>query len=337
MSDVVAARKPTPMTALRRHVVVSLVLVLACTVVAFYVGKERPRVYTAEARLAVSGRGLTSDNVASFPLASSELAADYARYVNNAQEQRNLEETLKVEVGSIKDVTASPIPDSNVVRIEVTAAEPGIAVQAAQNIADGLVTTINDTTAHDELTATTLQQYTDVSNQLATAQQASAAAQLALDTARGRASSGFPRAGDDLNALQAAAAAAAAQVQLLTVQADALGQKYQNLVSTVGTPATLQVIQPAARQGDDFVATAGRFTLAGLAAGILLALGVATLLERRRAHRQAAGGKQAAPTTAEPATGQPAGKPAAQPAAAEAGAEPAEDQRVLEDARGGRR
>lgn len=276
------AGKPTPLEAMRRHFIVCTLIVLLCVGAAVYAARQQPQKYTGEARVGVTGNGLSSDALGAFPLASQELAADYARYVNNAEEQSSLEEQLGVKDGDVQEVTASPIPDSNVVRIEVVAADQGTAVRAAQTIAERLTSGVNDTSTRDADIAAALQQYTALSTQVADAQQAAAAAQLALDQALGRASTGFPRNGDDITALRAAAAATAAQVAILDVQRTAQGERYQSLITNVGTAANLRVVMPAESKGSDRVVQMQRFGLVGLAAGLLLAMGAAILLERRR-------------------------------------------------------
>jgi len=293
--------KPTPLTALRRHVLLAIVIILLCTSAAVAYAASRPRTYTAEARLAVAGTGLNGDNIGSFPLASQEIAADYARYVNNAEEQSQLEEQLGVDEGSISEVKASPIPESNVVRIEASALSRGAAVKAARQIGDTLIAQVNDTTVRDTKVAEALAAFTALSQQTAAAQTAADAAKLALDNANGRVNSGFPRAGDDLAALQANAAATSSALAILLVQRDAAGQKYEDLVTDTGMTATLKVVREAAVTGDDRMAGLQRFGLVGIAAGGLLALGLATLLERRRARRRVAKTPAAPPAAARPA------------------------------------
>lgn len=295
MNDSAAARKPAPLAALRRHVGVSILVVLLCIGILLTYVIQQPRTYGAEARVAVTGNGLSSDALGAFPLASQELAANYARYVNNAEAQSALEEEMGVPAGVVDRVSASPIPESNVVRIEVRATDEAIAVSAAQRIADSLITLVNDTSTRDADTADALAQYTEFSNQVAAAEQAADAAQLAVDEALGRASSGFPRPGDDIGVLRTSAAEADAQLAILNVQMQALGDRYRSLVTQVTTPANLQVVEPAASTGDDLVVQTSRFGLVGLVIGGGLAAALALFLEARR-RRQL--GPSSAPTPA---------------------------------------
>jgi hypothetical protein len=300
-----ASRKPTPLAALRRHVGLSILLVAVCVAAALAWVSTQPRSYTAEARLAVTGAGLSGETIGSFAVASQELAADYARYVNNAEEQSALEDKLGVDDGSVSEVAASPIPDSNVVRIEVRSKDERTAVAAARQVGDALIARVNDRTKIETEAAETLAQYTALSQQVADAQQAADATKLAVDQAIGRVSSGFPRPDDDVNALRTAASQAASNLAILTVQQEALGQRYQDLTTQTGITANLEVVHEATSKGDDLVVQMQRFGLAGLAAGALLALWLATSLEKRRRRTLAAPARSSAPPTAPQEGGRP--------------------------------
>lgn len=277
-----AGEKTTPLAAVRRHLLVSALLVLLLTGASVLWAVSQDRTYGAETRLAVAGKSLSAEAVAGFALASQELAANYSRYVNNAEEQSTLEADLGVPDGSVLDVTASPIPESNVLRIEVEATDPEVALAAVTQISTSLQAQVNDSEEAAQTTADALAQYTQLSQQVADAQQASAAAQNAVDAAVGRVTAGFPRSGDDLPALRQVAADAAAQLATLEVQQEALGDRYQSLVNDAGTASNLNVAEAPTSTGSDLVARVERFGVLGAAVGIALAFLVAPWLERRR-------------------------------------------------------
>jgi multisubunit Na+/H+ antiporter MnhB subunit len=343
VADPSTTERPGALAALGAHRAVSAGLVLLFAAGAVGYASTRPTSYTAEARLAVSGDSLSAEAVPGFALASQELAANYARYVNNAQQQSSLATSIGAAPGAILEVTASPIPESNVVRIEVIADDPDTAVRAGTFVADDLVNQVNNTGTGDE-TAAALAAYTDISNQVATAQQASAAAQTAVDSAIGARIGNVP-------ALRETAAAAAAQLAILQVQQEALGARYQSLVTTdQNTAAKLNVIQTSVVTGDDHLAQLERFGLAGVLLGAIVALLIATTLERRarrRTQARAAAGAAAAGTAATAAAAAAAAAaddvagdaPATEPAAGHAGAhaappvaDHAEDAEDAEDA-----
>ncbi|MGY1636659.1 hypothetical protein ACI78V_08385 [Geodermatophilus sp. SYSU D00742] len=277
-----STERATPLAAVRRHKKMAALLALIGVVAGLGLALTRPTHYTAEARLAVGGNaGLAAEAVPGFALAAQQLAANYARYVNNAQEQTALEFPLGVRAGTVEQVSASPIPQSNVVRVEAVARTSAAARAAVAATSESLMEQVNDTTSASSAADATLDQYTEISNQVAAAQQASDAAQAALGQAQGAGSA-------DVQQLGQAAADAAAQLAILQVQQQALGQKYRNQISEMSQgAANLMLVQEPAVTGDDRVAQLGRFGVAGLAAGLLAALVTSVLRERRRTARTA--------------------------------------------------
>lgn len=261
--------------AVRRHLVPAVVVVVACTALSMAVAVTRQTTYSAEARLAVDGSNLSAQAVPGFALASQELAANYARYVNNAQAQSDLEDEIGAPEASVKGVAASPIPQSNVVRIEVSADDAEVAVQAAAEASDRLLEQVNESTVSEEAASEALAEFTSVSEQVAAAEQRAAAAQDVVDRAAGQ--------DGDLTALRDAAAASAAELAILEIQQQALGERYRALVAeNNGTASRLSVVQSATLSGDDLLNRLQQFGLAGLVLGALLALAAAMLLDRRR-------------------------------------------------------
>jgi hypothetical protein len=279
----------SPLQTLRRHRVPAVIIVIACTAASLGIATTRPSTYSAEARLAVDGAKLSSQAVPGFALASQELAANYARYVNNAGTQTDLESAIDAPKGSVEDVAASPIPQSNVVRIEVAAGDPDVAVAAAAAVSDRLLKQVNESTVSEEAASAALEEFTAVSQQVASAEQAAAAAQNAVDRAV---------AGEvgDVGVLRQAAANSGAELAILEIQQQALGEQYRALVAeNHGTASQLTVVQAATSTGDDLLNRLQQFGLAGLVAGALLALLGASLLERRRRAAADRGDAETAP------------------------------------------
>ncbi len=282
MSEPPTAQPVTPLEAVRSHLALCAVLVFVCIAAAVGYGLAQPGVYQAESRLAVEGASLSAQAVPGFALASQELAANYARYVNNAEEQLSLESDIGAPEDSVVEVTASPIPESNVVRIEASALSPETAVEAAEYLADDLRRTVNESSVRNEAANEALAAYTDISGQVASAEQARNAAQNAVDRVVAGVEEG------NLGALRQAAAAAAAQLAILEIQQTALGERYRALVAeNVGTASQLTVVQEAVSTGGDLAARLQRYGVAGAAVGGLLAVVASTLLERRRVTRRA--------------------------------------------------
>jgi uncharacterized protein involved in exopolysaccharide biosynthesis len=259
------------------HKRLTVVLALCALAAGLGLALMRPTIYTAEARLAVGGNGgLAAESVPGYALASQQLAANYARYVNDAQGQSVLGTDLGSRPGGVLKVSASPIPESNIVRVEVTSPVGSTARDAADAIATSLMRQVNDTSANSRAADETLSQFTAVSAKVAEAEQASDAAKAAVERARSN-------PGADVSQLSQQAAAAASQLAILGVQQEALGQKYRNQISSLSAgAANLVVVEKASVTGDDRVSQLGQFGLGGLVAGFLLALGISVVLERRR-------------------------------------------------------
>jgi hypothetical protein len=264
-----------PLSAVRRHKKLSAFVIALGLLVGLGLALALPTSYTAETRLAVGGTSLAATAVPGFALASQELAANYARYVNNAQEQSDLESTLGVREGTVQEVSASPIPASNVVRVEVVASDAAAATRAAAAVANSLVRQVNASTDAEDEADATLGQYTDITNQVAAAQQAADAAEDAVKA------QGQP--GADVAALREEATRRAAELDILTVQQQALGQKYRAQVeATSAHAADLTVVEQAVSTGSNRLPNLERFGLAGAVLGAAIAMALAVVLERRR-------------------------------------------------------
>jgi hypothetical protein len=263
------------LSAMWRHKKLSALIIALGVILGLGLALVWPTNYTAETRLAVGGTSLAATAVPGFALASQELAANYARYVNNAQEQSDLESTLGVREGTVQEVLASPIPASNVVRVEVVASDAAAATRAAAAVAESLVRQVNASTDAEDEADVTLEQYTDITNQVAAAEQASDAAAEAVKQAS-------VQSGADVAALREQATQRAAELDILTVQQQALGQKYRAQVeATSAHAADLTVVEQAVYTGSNRLPNLERFGLAGAVLGAAIALALSVVLERR--------------------------------------------------------
>ncbi len=72
----------TPLQATARRWPTTLLLVVLGTALGVVAASEKPTTYTAETRMAVGGADIKAQAVPGFALASSEIAANYARFVS---------------------------------------------------------------------------------------------------------------------------------------------------------------------------------------------------------------------------------------------------------------
>jgi hypothetical protein len=257
---------PDPLTAMRSYWVICLVLAVVGALGGLAVATQHQKQTTAEARLAVGSQDLQAYQVAGFAAASHELAADYARFVaDSPTTQTVLSSALGSGSGRVLSLGASPIPDSSVVRIEATATTATAAERAADAIANNLVTRTAGHTGQD-LRALVKRHHAislRVANQQAKVDEAEAT-----------------------DAATKVLAAAQAKLATLRMEQTAVSVEYQKTVSAGDPQSSLRLIQPATVSGDDRKRTFELYTLAGLAAGLVLGLLVANVLARRRAFRR---------------------------------------------------
>lgn len=257
-----------PLAAWRRHWVRGVVSALVGAVVGVAAGFAIPAAYTAEARVAVGAGDLTSGAVAGFPIAASGLASNYARYVND----RGI---AKTDVPEGVELSASQIPESNVIRIEAVSADPDAATAAANTAANQLVTIVNSGNR---------QSADEVFNEFAKAAKADAKAQTKLAAEqydlgqlliKEASKSKIRAARDDVSAAMSAAASTAAK-------AAALKQQYSYLIDGTRTAASLMVIRTADGLSSSRTSRVSQLGLLGLIVGAAVGLVIAARLERQR-------------------------------------------------------
>jgi capsular polysaccharide biosynthesis protein len=228
-----------------------------------------PVTYTAEARVAVGAGDLTSGAIAGFPVAASQLASNYARYVND----RGVAAT---DLPENVTLSASQIPESNVIRIEVESTDPEAARSAANTAAQLLVDAVNGSgkTSATDVAA----DFEKAAAEDAAAQTDLAAAQHDLDKELGKANPSNSK----VKSLRSDVTDAAAKAADTGLSVNALRQRYTNLVASASTAANLQLIRTADGLDTNRTSLLARLGLAGLAAGAAVGLIVAVMLERRR-------------------------------------------------------
>lgn len=277
MSSRPASGEPAgPLTSVMRHPVLVSVLLVLGLAAGIAVALVAPKAYTAETRVAVVPANTNAYTVAGYPVGARELAADYARWVQNRATEGSWAPPRASEV------TSSPIPDSAVIRIEVAAKDPAAATAGADQVAKTLMDTVTEARAgHDPETA--YKEFTSFAPKVAEARSAVQAAERAF----GRASSEAARraASDDLQK---------AQTELASIQLrqDAAGDLYRRLYVDIAGNSSLQVVSPAATQGNPQRTAMMRYGLMGLGAGGLLGMLTAVLLDRRRTSRPARAGRE---------------------------------------------
>lgn len=237
--------------AARRSMVVLLGLVGGAT--GFALAGQITPTYTAEIRLAVGSNDISDYSVPGYAQAVQSLASNYARYIIDSEQgaSRSPDDGARADVASIQ---ASPIPESNVVRIEVTDEDSSTALDTAAELGDRLIVEIN---APDRNVPRLREKLSDATRQTAEAQ-----VQLESLRAGGR--------GQIPDSRRQVIADAISRVETLQVEqeiaADALRSAAQNLDSA----ASLTTIRPAAITTDSAGQSKRWGGILGVGAGLLL-------------------------------------------------------------------
>lgn len=239
-------------TRTRQLLLYAAILVLVLAVVGAAIGAIfGPRDVAYEARVVVGSRDLSAQQVPFYSTATVSLAETYARYVT---------EEDGVDLPFDVTVTASVIADTPVVRIQATAPVEDNAKRAAQQVAENLVTEVNE--GSTSRTTGLADAIADLSRRLSELNIQADALEAAGDT-------------DELVRVQT-------DIRLAELELDALSTAYREALTTEVNPATqLSIIQSAYRVTE----TAPRPVLVGALAGALVGglatLGLFTLRARR--------------------------------------------------------
>lgn len=129
------------LSAARRHWLLLCLPIVAFTAAAIAVGVVRDPVYTAEARLTAGQINVTAPGaVAGFATASQSLASTYSRAIDAPEITEPIARRLGISSERVRQrLTASPFPESPVVRVQATGPTSRGAISLANAGARGLV------------------------------------------------------------------------------------------------------------------------------------------------------------------------------------------------------
>jgi uncharacterized protein involved in exopolysaccharide biosynthesis len=256
-----ASESGDPLRAMRKRWLLCTVLALLGAAIGLATASQHVPRITAEARLAVGSQSLQAYQVAGFAVASQALAADYARFVSDSPASQSLiEKALGTRSGQVVSIDSSPIPDSDVVRVEVTATRASAAVDAAQALAQNLVT---ETASNVPAKRARLLRHYEA---------------LSLDVVRQQNAVDKAPKGSALNH-------AKAKLATLQTRQTATAIAYQQSLASNQPESNLRMIQEAAVAGDDRMTTYELYGVVGLIGGLAVGLVAANALEARRRRR----------------------------------------------------
>lgn len=235
----------------------------------------RPTTYTAEARLAIGGNDLAAQSVPGFALAAQQLASNYARYVDQTADPAALGTAADSMPGTVVGVTASPIPASSIIRVEVSATGAELARTVAQQVADDLTKQVNG--GHTK-PSTVLAEYVSLAGQLSKAQMITSLAQTDLETL----TTDHPNQTANIAKARTAVNDATAKAASIALQRDVLRARYTDLTETETNASNLSVVRDAMISRDDRRSRIERYGLVGAGVGVLVSLLISVRRDRRR-------------------------------------------------------
>lgn len=273
-----ASTQVTPLAALRKHWVPALVLTLLLAVLGAGVGALREPTYTGEARLAVGAGELSTLAIPGFPTASEDLASSYARWVTavGVGEMTLPEATMSL--------SASPIPESNVIRIEATSKVRDVAVESADAAAAQLIEEI-DRVERDNDPDVVLREVNSYTEELTRLSEEVARTKSDYEVAqRGRLEEQVSEA--EVEAKFEDYVDAQVKLDTENLEQAALQERYRRIVSDQTTEADLRSIgQGAVITDNDRASTAQFLGIVGFGAGVFVSLVASTVYERRRSRQ----------------------------------------------------
>jgi len=258
----------SPYRAFVHYWVVSVIITVMALGAGVVVASRGPVTYTAEARVSVGYGDLSAGAITGFATASTTLASNYARYVNDRG--------LTGQGFSNATVSASPIPGSSVIRIEGVSDDRDDARSAVVDTANELINAVNNPSgiANPE---DLLEQYREAAATAASAQSALTEATADLERARAN-----DAPADRLSSLRTTVVQAQTASSVADLEETSLQNRY--LLSTGSSEAAdLQLVNDGAITGDNSQSRLQRFGLLGFVAGLVLALVVTSFLARVRA------------------------------------------------------
>ena len=263
---------------LGRSAAAHLFLIMAVAVLGLVLGGAygltRPPVYGAEARLLV-GKSVTITNeaaAAGIAPAEENFAATYSRLADSEAVTSDVEAKLKrSSLGG--GLSASPIPNSPVIRVDATASSQSHAVALANAGAQAIIDQVNAINQTNQATLNSLYTaYVQVETKLEADSALAGSLQAQLNAVNGNSP-----------ALQAQLNKAKADENGDIMQANALQGQYNNQYSPVqADAAVVTLISNAGATGSDKSKYLALGLTGGLFGGIIVGIALAALIDLRR-------------------------------------------------------
>jgi hypothetical protein len=250
-----------------------LFVFLLCTGAGVAIGIRREPVYTAEARLNVGNVDVSSQALPGYVVATQSLAASYSRAIVSQEVVRPVAASLRrSEVDVASHVSASPVPESSVIRVEATGPDSLTAVTLVNAASKSLARYVGGLNPAGGVSDRVLAQYRQGELDVAKADQRHR--QLARRYVS-------KPTGD----LRAALREAAATLSAAKLKVEALGVRYQDIEQNRPMDNFVQTLTTATTAASDRNSALAIRAFTGAVAGLLLGAALSTALSNRRRRR----------------------------------------------------
>jgi len=260
-----------PIESVIRRPLITVVSVVVCVAIALVLALAKPVTYTAETQLIVGGIVRPFEPAAGQTDAILELTDIYSRLVGTGAHLERVDGALgtTVPAGSI---SAAPIPNSALIRLEATAGNAEEAVARANAGAEQLVAEVADLKAQSTAADQELLTQLDAANADLFLKNAAATSAQAALTAAGASATQAQRDA------YAAAASAAATAQ---VKSDVLDANYKASASAKSAGINLTLFSGTGGASNDRNKTILLYGFVGLVVGALIGMALSTLVANR--------------------------------------------------------
>lgn len=271
-ATVAAPTRRSPLGALVRYWPTSLLLLVLGLLAGLGLAATMPVEYRAATRLAIVPSSTSAYGIPGYPQGARELAADYARWVQNTVGVEGLPE-------GATEASATPVPETAVIVVEGRGTSREAARAAAAQTSGQLVSKVGEALAlRDPEQA--YRQFMTLQPQVAKAQADVERAQARVARAQGANASASTLAAAEKALTQARTAYAE-----LDLRQNAQADLYRRLLGDTHGNSRLTEVAPVADVGSNRTALFARWGLIGLGLGYLAAQFLALARDRRGARR----------------------------------------------------
>jgi uncharacterized protein involved in exopolysaccharide biosynthesis len=265
----------TVLTAARRHWLLVAVITALFTAAGIAVAVARAPVYTAQARLVVGRIDVSAPGaLGSFTEATQAIASQYSRSIDAEGITSRVAPKAGLSRGQVAArVSASPIPDSPVIRLSATGPNARDAIRLANFASGALVAYTTALNRSNPDTSRLLGRFTDASRDVVKQRAELSRLRRSYDA-------------DPTDEKRAEMQATEVKLRVAQLQQETLHQAYNTSMQSQASSSLVQSIERATKASNDRSRYLQFLGFVGLVAGLAVGLALATLLANRLLRRR---------------------------------------------------